>query len=342
MKRSLYLVLSLLLVGALLAACAPAAATTTSQSQPASNQPATSNEEYIYVSAMGNLEFFNAHKYGWKWAGDVLGVKATYVGPADADTNAEVAAFDQAIAKKPKGIAVFAFDPVLTPEINKAADAGIPVVTILGDLPNSKRIAFVGSDQHDLGYTGGKKLAEAIGGKGKVAILSLPGTAMFDAREQGFRDAFKEYPGIQVVQVGDTKADTVTAVNVAKDIMQKYPDLVAFVGTDSTAGIGAATAVKEAGKVGQVKTVAMDRNSDVLQAIADGTLTGTVAQDDAAMAFWALQVLYNYQHHQAPLTTDNAKAGARTGPFTVYMSSNYIDKSNLQYFLDANKLYVPK
>ncbi len=97
--------------------------------------------------------------------------------------------------------------------------------------------------------------------------------------------------------MGDTKADTVTAVNVAKDIMSANPDLAAFVGTDSTAGIGAATAVEEAGKVGQVKVVAMDRNSDILQKIKDGTLTGTVAQDDAAMAFWCLQVLYNFNHY---------------------------------------------
>jgi len=345
MKHSIVFALHLLLVVILLAACAPVPVTAPTQlpaGQASGNNPANPNEEYIYVSAMGNLEFFNAHKYGWKWAGDALGVKTSYVGPAEVDVNAQVAAFDQAIAKKPAGIAVFAFDPVIAPQIDKAAAAGIPVVTILGDMPQSKRIAFVGSDQHQLGFVGGMHLAEALGGKGKVAILSLPGTAMFDAREQGFRDAFARYPDIEVVQVGDTKADTVTAVNVAKDIMQRNPDLVAFVGTDSTAGIGAATAVKEAGKVGQVKTVAMDRNSDVLQAIQEGTLTGTVAQDDAAMAFWALQVLYNYNHNQAPLTTDNAKAGVASGPFNVNMNANYIDKSNLQYFLDANKLYVPQ
>ena len=94
-------------------------------------------EEYIYVSCMGNLEFFNAHKYGWKWAGEKLGVKTTYVGPAEYDLNAMIAAFDQAIAKPPKGIVVFAFEPSFTPSINKAVDAGIPVVTILGDLPKS-------------------------------------------------------------------------------------------------------------------------------------------------------------------------------------------------------------
>jgi ribose transport system substrate-binding protein len=334
-RRLAYL---LILGSIILAACGQAAPATSGASSGAA--PSTANEEYFYVSCWGNIEFFNAHKYGWKWGGEALGVKTTYVGPTDCDINAMVAAFDQAIAQKPKGIVVFAVDPGLTPSINKASEAGIPVVTILGDLPESKRIAYVGSSQHDLGFVGGTKLAEALGGNGKVAILSLPGVQMFDDREQGFRDAFKAFPGISVVQVGDTKADTATAISVAKDIMTRNPDLAAFVGTDSTAGIGAATAVSEANKAGQVKTVAMDRNSDVLQAIQKGTLTGTVAQDDAAMAFWALQVLYNYVHHQAPLTVDNVKAGAATGPRFVYMSANYIDKSNLQFYLDANSLYT--
>lgn len=300
-----------------------------------------SGDEYIYVSAMGNLEFFNAHKYGWSWAGENLGVTATYVGPAEYDMNAMVAAFDQAIAKNPKGIAVFAVEPILEPSIDKAVDAGIPVVTILGDLPNTKRLAFVGSFQYDLGYVGGKKLAEALGGEGEVAILSIPGVAMFDDREAGFRAAFDEFPGIEVVQVGDTKADTVISVNTAKDIMQRFPDLAAFVGTDSTGGIGAATAVEEVGKVGEVKIVSMDRNSDVLEKIREGVVTGTVAQNDAAMAYWALLTLYTFNYNQAPLTSDNAAAGVNPGPSQVFMAVNYIDESNLEYFLEANETYIP-
>jgi ribose transport system substrate-binding protein len=340
MKRKMFLFLSLLVaLSMLLAACQPKTAEPAPAQQPAA-PAATADEEYIYVSSMGNLEFFNAHKYGWKWGGEALGVKTSYVGPAEYDMNAMVAAFDQAIAKKPKGICVFAVEPILTPSINKAWEAGIPTVTILGDLPESKRIAYVGSFQHDLGFTGGKAIAEALGGKGKIAILSIPGVKMFDDREAGYRDAFKDYPDIEVVQVGDTKADTVTSVNVAKDIMQRYPDLAAFVGTDSTAGIGAATAVEEAGKLGQVKVVAMDRNSDILQKIKDGKMTGAVAQDDAALAFWCLQVLYNFVHHQAPLTADNKAAGVLTGPTNVFMWVNYINKDNVDYFLQANETYT--
>jgi len=297
-------------------------------------------EEYIYVSCMGNLEFFNAHKYGWQWGGEVLGVKTDYVGPAEYDMTAMLAAFDAAIARNPAGIVVFAVEPVLEPTINQAVAAGIPVVTILGDLPNSDRLAFVGSNQFDLGYVGGKNIAEALDGEGKVAILSIPGVQMFDDREEGFRAAFAEQPGIEVVGVGDTKADTVTAISVAKDMLTRNPDLDAFVGTDSTGGIGAATAVEETGLVGKVLTVSMDRNSDVLEKILDGTLTGTVAQDDAAMPFWALLTLYHYNNNQAPLTTDNKAADALTGPSVINTYVNYIDKTNAAYYLEANKIYT--
>ena len=337
-------VASLVIIAALLvtACVAPAApVSTVAQAEPVTAMQDHSEDEYIYVSAMGNLEFFNAHKYGWQWAGEELGVKASYVGPAEYDLNAMVAAFDQAIARQPKGIAVFAVEPVLEPSIDKAVDAGIPVVTILGDLPNTKRLAFVGSYQHDLGYVGGQALAEALGGQGKVAILSIPSVQMFDDREAGYRQAFAAYPGIEVVQVGDTKADTVTSINTAKDILQRVPDLAAFACTDSTGGIGAATAVEELGVEGQVKIVSMDRNSDVLQKIKEGVVTGTVAQNDAAMAYYALQVLTNYNYHQAPLTSDNQAAGVNPGPSQVFMAVNYVDESNLDYYLQANETYAP-
>ena len=327
MKKSTWIIILLLVLSLLLAVCAPVAAL-------------TADEEYIYVSCMGNLEFFSAHKYGWKWAGEVLGVKTDYVGPAEYDMTAMLAAFDAAIARKPAGIAIFAVEPVLEPTIKEAVAAGIPVVTILGDLPNSDRLAFIGSNQFDLGYVGGKNIAEALKGEGKVAILSIPGVQMFDDREKGFRAAFTEYPGIEVVGVGDTKADTVTAISVATDMLTRHPDLNAFVGTDSTGGIGAAKAVEEAGLVGKILTVSMDRNSDVLEKIVGGTLTGTVAQDDAAMAFWALLTLYHYNHNQAPLTTDNKASGARTGPTVINTYVNYIDKTNVDYFLKANEIYA--
>jgi len=69
MNRNIRFIVSvLLLLGVIFTACAPApAAAPAGDTQPAKSS--TADEEYIYVSCMGNLEFFNAHKYGWKWPG---------------------------------------------------------------------------------------------------------------------------------------------------------------------------------------------------------------------------------------------------------------------------------
>ena len=85
-----------------------------------------------------------------------MGVKTEYVGPAEYDMSAMVTAFEQAIARKPAGIIVVGFESSLNAIVDKAVDAGIPIVTVDADLPGSKRVAFVGTGNFQAGYEGGK------------------------------------------------------------------------------------------------------------------------------------------------------------------------------------------
>jgi len=62
-----------------------------------------SEQLYIEVSALGSLDYFYDHKLGMELAGKYLGVKTEYVGPADFDMAAMITAFEQAIAKNPRG-----------------------------------------------------------------------------------------------------------------------------------------------------------------------------------------------------------------------------------------------
>lgn len=298
------------------------------------------SEEYIVVSAYNNIEYFNAHKWQWKASGKMFGVKTSWVGPMDGNTSAMVSALDSAIAKQPAGIAVWGYDPALKPSIDKAADAGIPIVTMVGDVKGSKRLSYIGSSQFDVGFSGGSKFAESRGGKGKVAILTLPGNPMFEERVAGFKEAFSKYPEIQVVAIGDTKADTVAAVNAAKDIMVKVPDLDAFVCTDSTGAIGSVTAVKEMDKVGKVDIIGMDRNTDILQKVKDGEIKGTIVQDDVGMAYWSMMTLVTAKHMKSALSSDNKAANATVFPDSIYTPINFVGKSNADFYLKANKLYA--
>ncbi len=297
------------------------------------NTKPLSEQRYIEVSALGNLDYFYDHQLGMRLAGEMLGVKTEYVGPADYDIGAMVTAFEQAIAKKPAGIVVVGFEPSLNAIVDKAVDAGIPVVTVDADLPGSKRLAFVGTGNRLAGLAGGRKLAQLIGGKGKVALLTKPGQSNLEERIEGYRDALKEFPGIQLVQVGDTQSDVTQAASVAAALLQKHPDLAGFGCVEAAGGSGAATAVREAGKAGKVRIVAMDRGNEVLEQIQSGLISATVAQQTALMPFYAVQILIQRNNHPLPISSDNAKAGITGLPAAVDTGVVIVDASNCQYFL---------
>ena len=289
---------------------------------------------YVEVSALGNLDYFYDHKLGMRLAGEAIGVRTEYVGPAAYDIPAMITAFEQAMAKKGlKGIVVVGFEPALEPIINKAIDSGIPVVTVDADLPNSKRIAFVGTGNYKAGLEGGAKLAELIGGKGKVALMTKVGQSNLEERISGYKDALAKFKEISLVQIADTQSDAVIAAQVATAVLRKNTDLAGIGCVEAAGGTGAATAVKEAGLVGKVKIVSMDRGNEVLEQIGKGVISATVAQRTALMPFYALQILYNMSNHDVPITQDNIKAQVSPVPSYVDTGVIIVDKTNYKYFL---------
>ena len=292
-----------------------------------------SDQLYVEVSALGSLDYFYDHKMGLREAGKAMGVKTEYVGPADYDMSAMITAFEQAIARKPAGIIVVGWEPSLNAIVDKAVDAGIPVVTVDADLPGSKRIAFVGTGNFQAGYEGGKKLPQLIGGKGKVALMTRPGQSNLEERIAGYKKAFSQSQGIELVQIADTQGDPGVAAQAAASLLQKFPDLAAIACVEAAGGSGAATAVKEAGKKGTVKIVSMDRGNEVLQAIKDGVISTSVVQQTALMPFYALQILYNLNNSPLPISTNNEKAHITGAPAVVDTGVVMVDESNYEYFV---------
>ncbi len=280
----------------------------------------------------GEEPYFYDHQLGMRMVGEELGVTTEYVGPPDYDMNAMIAAFEQAIAKKPNGIVVVGYEDTLGPIIDKATAAGIPCVTVDGDVNNCSRIAFVGTGNVAAGRKGGEYLANLLGGKGKVALMTKPGQGNLEERIQGYQEAFAAFPEIEIVQIADTQSDAVIAAQAASALLQMHPDLAAIACVEASGGAGAATAVKEAGKVGQVKIVSMDRGEDVLNDIEAGVITASVAQQTALMPYYAVNILYNLTNSNVAITSDNAAAGVQGVPNTIDTGSIIIDASNAKYF----------
>lgn len=298
-------------------------------------QAAAPTETYVYVSCVTQVPFWIDQKQALTDAGQALGVKATFIGPTTADPQAEASALDQIIASGPGGIMVFPCDEkAMVPGINRAVDAGIPVITMIGDVPSSKRFMHIGIDNFRAGQEGAKLLAEAIGGKGKVAVGTFQAAGVLD-RMRGYKDFLaKNYSQIQVVATVDDHADPSYAPQAYAAAIAANPDLAGIGGTDGDSGVGAARAVIEAGKKGKIKIVAMDRNEDMLNYIADGTITAAVAQKSYLETWLAVQLLYALRHNSGPgkMLPDWKAAKVNPLPEDIDTGIMPITKANVSQF----------
>src|SRR5207302_6798963 len=119
-----------------------------------------SDEYYVLVAANLQVPYWQTAGAGFARAGGQMKVRTDYFGPNNYDPKAERDALDRAVQQKATGILLAVTDPALLKDsIDKAIDAGIPVVTIDSDAPASRRLFFIGTNNYQLGVSGGQRLA---------------------------------------------------------------------------------------------------------------------------------------------------------------------------------------
>jgi ribose/xylose/arabinose/galactoside ABC-type transport system permease subunit/ABC-type sugar transport system substrate-binding protein len=293
---------------------------------------ASSNEEYVFLGvSVGNPYWVDA-RLGLEDKAKMLGVKSELRGPTGGDPNQQVKELEQLIARKPAGILIAPASNALRPSIDRAIDEGIPVVCIDTDEPLSKRYTFIGTDNYNAGRQTGAMLAKAIGGKGEVALLMIPGQLNHEERARGCKDVLATFRDIKVVKIGNDQALATEAEKVARSILQAYPDLAAFGCVDAAGGEGCAVAVKEAGKVGKVRIIAMDRNETTLEFIEQGIIEASIAQRTYAMAYLGVQLLYDLNHNNIQIVNNWKEAKVIPLPRNIDTGTIVIDKNNVRAF----------
>jgi len=296
------------------------------------NTPVQEQTYYFIGVSIGNPYWVDA-RIGFKERGDQLGVKTEFTGPVDSNVQGQATQLDQVVAQKPNGILISPADAEsLKPGIDRAIDAGIPVITVDTDSPQSKRLCYVGTANYESGLVVGTLLAKALGGKGKVGISNLSGQWNLEERERGVKDALKAYPDIHYVQTVNDRADDQIAVTRNREMISANPDLAGICGLNAASGPGIAKAVLESGKKGQIKIVCFDRNEDMLNYIADGTIEASVAQKTHLMASLALQMLYDLNNGKIGHLPDWRVAQAPPLPASVDTGIMVITKDNVEQF----------
>ena len=177
-----------------------------------------------------DIPVFNYARIGAERTAKELGnVQIEWRAPETADQLRQKEILESFITQRVDGIAISTLNgDFLTDTINRAVDAGIPVVTWDSDAPKSKRIAFYGVDDFRSGQIMGEQAIKLLNGKGKIALITSVGATNLQRRLEGAREALKAAPGIEIVETFDIKEDVVRASEIIATGTRRYPDLGAW------------------------------------------------------------------------------------------------------------------
>ena len=294
------------------------------------------NERYVFVSTNINLPYWQEAQAGFLDAAKTLGVKGELTGPTTYDPNGEVGIFRQIVEQNPAGICLSAARPeIFQGDIDKAVAQGIPVICVDADVPDSKRVMYIGTDNFKAGRESLKKLAALVSHQGNFAVVTIPGQRNMDDRLAGVADALKNFPALKLTKILDDKGDARSAFDQVSALLQQKEKVAGIICLEATGGSGAAEALHRLNMEGKLPIVAFDNDPETLDWIDRGVISATITQKPYVMSYYGLKFLDDLHHNAVHQFKDWRTALAAPTPTSVDTGTVMVDKSNLQTYREA-------
>lgn len=275
--------------------------------------------------------FYITMERGAQAAADALGVELVFQGAPEFNPVTQVPVLDAVIARGPDAILIAPTDTTqLIEPLRRAHDAGIPVITVDTFIGNGQYqtgagnadfpLSYIASDNVLGGRIAARALAEAIGGEGQVYVSNVnPGISTTDQREEGFKAEMAEnHPNIEVLETQYNENDANNAASQLQAVYARNPDLKGVFGANLFSALGAANGVQQAGQTGNIRVVAFDAPTSIVDNIKTGLVDLAIAQHPAEIGYFGVMAAY------AHLTGQSIPTAIGTG-FTVIDAENVDD-----------------
>jgi ribose transport system substrate-binding protein len=180
--------------------------------------------------------------------------------------------------------------------IAEANKAGIPVFTAdIASLDKfSKVVTHIATDNFAGGKLAGQAMVEALGGKGKVAIIDHPEVESVIQRTKGFREVVGKEKGIKIVAQLPGGAARDSAYKVAQDILEKHSDLDGIFCINDPTAFGAIAAIEKAGRQGKIKVISFDGQLEAKQDVKAGKIYAEPVQYPERIGQVTIQTIAKY------------------------------------------------
>ena len=185
--------------------------------------------------------------------------------------------------------------PLVIDRIRELSQAGFPVITANSDLPDSGRIAYVGSDYFKSGETAAGILNMLCAGRAKIGVvMGSPLVLCHSERVAGFCRRIREaYNDLEIVATEINHDDDIQSFVVTKRLLEKHPEVDALF-LVAAGVIGACRAVSELGLEGKVKLVSYDTTIASTELIRSGAISAAITQDPFFQGAKPLDILLDY------------------------------------------------
>ncbi len=244
--------------------------------------------------------FWLSIKAGADDAGKEFGAEIIWKGPAkETDYTQQINIVEDFVNKKVDGIvlAPSSGDSLVNPA-KKAKEAGIPVVIIDSGIKWEDYVSYISTDNFKGGVIAAERMAEILGGKGKVAILANDtGSVSTEEREKGFKETIeKKFPNIKIVAFDYGGADRAKSANKAEDFITRIPDLNGIFASNESSAVGALRAINVKAVQGKVKLVGFDSSPDIVAGVKAGIIDSLVLQDPYKMGYEGVKAVINHKN----------------------------------------------
>ena len=249
---------------------------------------------YIPVISKGfQHQFWQAVKLGAEKAAKDYKVVITFEGPeTEAMVDKQMDMLQTALGKNPSAICFAALDSkAAIPLLQQAKARKIPIIGFDSGVDSDIPVTTAATDNVAAAALAADKMAELIGGSGKVGVIIHDQTSRTGIdRGTGFLNQMKKkYPNIKIIGPQYGGGDQLKSTDLAKAMIQSNPDIKGFFGANEGSIIGVLNAVKELGLVGKIAVIGYDSGKQQIDAIRSGAESGAITQDPIGIGYKAVE-----------------------------------------------------
>ena len=271
--------------------------------QKSSEAPSASGKLTIAVIPKGaNQVYWKSVHAGAVQASEELGVDIIWKGPIkEDDRESQIKVMEDFITRSVNGIVLAPLDETaLRVPVQEAVQRKIPVVIIDSSLSSDQQVSFVATDNYAGGKKAGKYMIQLLQGKGKIMVLRfLEGSASTEQRVQGFLDAIKEAPGIEVASSNQRSGSTAEiAYQNSENLLAPYKQNAGAISgifcPNEFTTFAMLRALQDSQLAGKIKFVGFDSSEMLVNAMKSGFIHGLVLQDPIRMGYLGVKTMVSH------------------------------------------------